>query len=197
MVDQRCALTFRPQDWFRERRSLISGLTPNTFTRGGGKEIVTNERQMAERVSSSASTKREPRRSPFGGKRKSSNDLKFAIECTLRSMNESSLAAMPTKSAAATPSESGFNISLRVPTVCDLDAGEFQVNGSQSEFTGHVFEYCNSSRGFQVIASHRPLQHSEIVEIDYGEQNSLLGEGGLSMIGSTTSGQIGLRPLGG
>lgn len=104
-------------------------------------------------------------------------------------------AAMPTKSAAATPSESGFNISLRVPTVCDLDAGEFQVNGSQSEFTGHVFEYCNSSRGFQVIASHRPLQHSEIVEIDYGEQNSLLGEGGLSMIAFRSGPRLSAVPV--
>ena len=104
-------------------------------------------------------------------------------------------AVMPTKLAAAAPSEGGFSISLHVPTVCDIDAGDFQVDASRSEITGQVYEYCNSARGFQVIASHRPLQHSEVVEVDYGEQNSMLGGSGLSMIAFRTGPRLSVVPV--
>lgn len=104
-------------------------------------------------------------------------------------------AGAPCSAMAATSSEGGFNISLYIPVVCDLDTTEFQFDSSQNEIVGQVHEYCNSSRGFQVVASHRPLEASESVEVGYGDQHSLLEQGGISMVAFRSGPRLSTVPV--
>lgn len=101
----------------------------------------------------------------------------------------------PSSASAAASSDGGFNISVTVPVVCDLDAENFQFDPSQNEVVGQVHEYCNSSRGFQVVASHRPLQASEIVEVGYGNQHSFLEERGLSTVAFRSGPRMSAVPV--
>lgn len=104
-------------------------------------------------------------------------------------------ALTPGSAMAATSSEGGFNISLYVPVVCDLDSTDFQFDPSQNEVVGQVYEYCNSSRGFQVVASHRPLETSEIVEVGYGDQHSMLEPSGFSTVAFRSGPRLSAVPV--
>lgn len=105
------------------------------------------------------------------------------------------LCGLSATTAHAEEASGGFNISLQVPVVCDLDATDFSLDQSQVELSGTVNEFCNSSRGFQVVASHRPLELSEIVEVNYGGEQTLLDRGGISNIAFRSGPRLSAVPV--
>lgn len=91
-------------------------------------------------------------------------------------------ASVPASAFAAESASGGFNVSLTVPVVCDLDAQDFIVDEIRNSISGHVREFCNSSRGFQVLASHRPLEAGENVRLNYGGELAQLERAGISSV---------------
>jgi len=81
---------------------------------------------------------------------------------------------------AEAPGQPGFAISVQVPEVCDIRASDFVLAAGTGEASGQVREYCNSSRGFQIMASHRALEPGEAVQVNYGGQVSALNPEGYS-----------------
>jgi hypothetical protein len=96
---------------------------------------------------------------------------------------------------AATGASGGFTVSLEVPAVCDLSVPDFVVLEDQHAITGEVQEFCNSANGFQVIASHRPLNSDEVVEVDFGGELAQLDEGGVSSIAFRSGARFGYVPF--
>lgn len=105
------------------------------------------------------------------------------------------ICSLITTAAHAEEASGGFNIALQVPVVCDLDASEFSLDQSQAELSGTVNEFCNSSRGFQVVASHRLLELSETVEVDYGGEQTRLERGGMSNIAFRSGPRLSAVPV--
>jgi hypothetical protein len=109
--------------------------------------------------------------------------------------------AMGLASTLASPAQAagdatgGFNISLEVPAVCDLSLPDFVVIEDQHAVTGEVQEFCNSSNGFQVIASHRPLNPDEVVEVDFDGELAQLDQGGVSSIAFRSGARFGYVPF--
>ncbi len=101
--------------------------------------------------------------------------------------------AMPAH--AASNDTSGFSIAVTVPIICDLEATDFIVDQTQNTVTGSVHEYCNSARGFHVLASHRPLQTGEQVDLNYGGVVSELAAGGFSSVAFRSGARIGNVPI--
>lgn len=96
---------------------------------------------------------------------------------------------------AADGAAAGFNISLEVPAVCDLSMPDFVVLEDEQAVTGEVQEFCNSANGFQVIASHRPLDMDEVVEVDFDGEQTRLSEGGVSSIAFRSGARFGYVPF--
>ena len=69
------------------------------------------------------------------------------------------LCAVSTPAFAAANASGSARITAVVPAVCDLSADDFVLNES-GFVTGSVQEFCNTSSGYQVLASHRPLDVS-------------------------------------
>jgi len=102
---------------------------------------------------------------------------------------------LATPAQAAADASGGFNISLEVPAVCDLSMPDFVVLEDQHAVTGEVQEFCNSANGFQVIASHRPLNQDEIVEVDFDGASTKLDQGGVSSIAFRSGARFGYVPF--
>lgn len=103
--------------------------------------------------------------------------------------------ALATPAQAAEGDAGGFNISLEVPAVCDISMPEFVVLEEGRAVTGEVQEFCNSSNGFQVIASHRPLNPDEVVEVDFDGASARLDDGGVSAIAFRSGARFGYVPF--
>ena len=88
--------------------------------------------------------------------------------------------ACSTAAQANTDHSAGFAISANVPEVCQLESSVLPVDVLNQTARGTVFEMCNSSRGFRVIASYRPLGDGEEVEFDYGGDIQELDSSGMS-----------------
>lgn len=98
--------------------------------------------------------------------------------------------------AHAGGSESGgFGISLTVPAICDIEANDFFLDPNSGTLVGQVAESCNSGRGFQILASHRPLGEDEAVEVSYGTQQATLDDSGLSPIAFRYGARHGMVPV--
>ncbi|MEW4448952.1 hypothetical protein [Qipengyuania sp. JC766] len=89
----------------------------------------------------------------------------------------------------------GFNISVSVPEYCDIRANDFKAQSDGDFVVGEVFETCNHSRGFQVLASHRSLADEEQVEVDYGGIRASLERTGLSSITFRAGPRYGAVPV--
>jgi len=76
----------------------------------------------------------------------------------------------------------GFQLSLTVPEVCDVDVNGSLVVEESGMAVLEVSEFCNSRRGFQGVASHRVLEPAEQVRINYGGQINELDKSGVSSI---------------
>ena len=109
--------------------------------------------------------------------------------------------AMGLASTLATPAQAaagatgGFNISLEVPAVCDLSLPDLVVVDDKHVVTGEVQEFCNSSNGFQVIASHRQLNPNEVVGVDFDGESATLSKGGVSPIAFRSGARFGAVPF--
>ena len=100
-----------------------------------------------------------------------------------------------TPALAADSAAGGFNVSLEVPAVCDLSMPDVVVLEDGHAVTGQVQEFCNSANGFQVIASHRPLNPAEVVEVDFDGDSARLSEGGVSSIAFRSGARFGYVPF--
>jgi hypothetical protein len=103
------------------------------------------------------------------------------------------LAATP--AVAEETASAGFRISLQVPEVCELEVPQIDLALDQQEAGASVFEMCNSTRGFSLLASHRPLETSENVQISYGGNTAELSATGMSLIGTRHGPSVGNVPL--
>ena len=89
----------------------------------------------------------------------------------------------------------GFRISLTIPVACDLEANDFFLDPNSGTVVGEVAESCNSNRGFQILASHRPLAENEAVDVNYGTQQASLDGSGLSAIAFRYGARHGSVPV--
>ena len=95
--------------------------------------------------------------------------------------------AIATCLVSAVPANAGetasgsARVTARVPEVCDLSAATFTVSGNR-QVSGSLFEYCNSNRGYQVLATHRRLQTNERAFVNYAGRNTELSTSGLSSV---------------
>ncbi len=104
-------------------------------------------------------------------------------------------AMLPATAHADPQSSGGFGITLTVPMVCDLDARDFVVDEAQENVSGFVREFCNSSRGFEVLASHRPLEEGEFVEVNYGNDYTRLEKAGISSVAFRSGPRLDTVPV--
>lgn len=86
-------------------------------------------------------------------------------------------------------------ITAEVPAVCDIAASPLQVDATDGLVTGNVNEFCNTSRGFEVVAMHRPLTAGEAVEVDYGGQETALDQSGISPIAFRAGARLDSVPV--
>ncbi|MEQ5789309.1 hypothetical protein J3454_15565 [Erythrobacter sp. NFXS35] len=75
-----------------------------------------------------------------------------------------------------------MRISARIPPVCSLATSPLAVAGNETIASAVMFESCNTNQGFQVLATHRPLEPGESAKVSYDGQNSDLEVSGLSFI---------------
>ena len=83
---------------------------------------------------------------------------------------------------AAAETGAGHSIRLTVPEVCELDLSQPLVVPQAGVAHAEVFEMCNSSRAFQVVATHRALEPGEEVRISYGGEANELDSSGVSSL---------------
>jgi len=96
-------------------------------------------------------------------------------------------AFVPLSSLAAKDASVSTSIRLVVPEICNVNAETFTIAES-GEIVGSVQEYCNTSTGFQIAVSHRPLDFSERASLQYGGQTTSLDSSGFSIV-ANRSGQ--------
>ncbi|NVD26284.1 hypothetical protein HUO14_00030 [Parasphingorhabdus flavimaris] len=108
-------------------------------------------------------------------------------------MISGSFLALP---AHAAPNDTGgFSVAVTVPVICDLEATDFIIDQTTNIITGQVQEYCNSSRGFHVLANHRPLLSGEQVDLTYGGVASQLATNGFSSVAFRAGARFGYVPI--
>lgn len=98
------------------------------------------------------------------------------------SMTAAALVAVPSIACAEGGGQTGFQISLTIPEICDIEASSVLIEGSDGQVTVNVFEMCNSGRGFRVLASHRALEPTEQVRVNYAGQLTDLSPTGMSEV---------------
>ena len=96
---------------------------------------------------------------------------------------------------AAGNDSGGFSVAVTVPVICDLEATNFVLDETTNMITGYVQEYCNSSRGFHVLANHRPLTNGEQIALNYGGVASELAANGLSSVAFRAGARFGNVPI--
>lgn len=105
--------------------------------------------------------------------------MKIAIHCAI---GLAMIGAVGTANAAG-PASGRMQITLTVPKVCNIDTLGFTADpqaGGQA--IGTVREFCNSSDGFMVMASHRQLMPGEQVRVIYDGEVSDLTAAGISPV---------------
>lgn len=100
-----------------------------------------------------------------------------------------------TVAIAAESRSKNFVASAVVPESCGLDAISFVLDDNQNIARGFVNEYCNSSHGFQVLASHRMLESGEQVEVDYDGSFVSLDQSGVSSVAFRQGARFGPVPV--
>jgi len=94
---------------------------------------------------------------------------------------------MPLTSLAAKDVSAATTIRLVVPEVCNVNAEQFSLAESGG-IVGTVQEYCNTSTGFQIAVSYRPLDLNEHAVVQYGGDTTSLDGSGFSVV-ANRSGQ--------
>ena len=88
-----------------------------------------------------------------------------------------------------------FRVSVHVPEVCEISASEVFAASGDGVVTGSVFESCNTQAGFQIVASHRPLEGSETATFTYANDVRALHASGWTMVANRVGAQYGARPI--
>ncbi len=78
--------------------------------------------------------------------------------------------------------DAGMQVSARIPAMCSLSSSTTIASESQSIATSRFFESCNTNRGFQVVASYRPLVEGEQADVTYDGLSSSLEASGFSLV---------------
>lgn len=104
------------------------------------------------------------------------------------------IAGLPTVALAQNRGGS-FEVSVNVPEVCEISASEMFAASGDGVVTGSVFESCNSQAGFQIVASHRPLEGGEAATLAYASDVRALHSSGWSMVANRAGAQYGRRPI--
>jgi len=89
----------------------------------------------------------------------------------------SSATAMAGENASA-----GMRISVRIPPMCSISTSSLVVQESATSAASTFFESCNSNRGFQVFATHRPLGLNEKADVQYDGVSAELSRAGMSLV---------------
>ena len=96
---------------------------------------------------------------------------------------------------AAGQANGSMKVTLRIQESCGLSAETFALDPQTSEVRGSILEYCNASRCYQVLASHRPLEDGETVQLDFDSANSQLSASGLSPLSIRSGPRFGRVPV--
>jgi len=104
------------------------------------------------------------------------------------------IAGLPTAALAQNRSGS-FEITVTVPEVCEINTSEVFAASGDGVVTGSVFESCNTQAGFQIVASHRPLERDEVATFTYANDVRSLHSSGWSMVANRVGAQYGVRPI--
>jgi len=102
--------------------------------------------------------------------------------------------AMPA-AALAQDNAGSFQVSATVPEYCEINATEILTADGDGMVTGSVFESCNTQEGFQVVASHRPLEGNEWVAFNYAGNVRYLKSSGWSEVANRSGAKYGERPI--
>jgi len=78
--------------------------------------------------------------------------------------------------------EGAMRVSARVPALCMLTSATTIASEDRAVARSTIFEICNTNRGFQVVASHRPLAQGERADVTYDGLSTPLGQSGLSVV---------------
>lgn len=100
----------------------------------------------------------------------------------------------PAAASAQEPSSS-FEVTARVAAYCEISASPILTEEGDGMMTGSVFEACNTQDGFQVVASHRPLERNEWVAFGYAGKVQYLDASGWSEVANRGGAQYGARPV--
>lgn len=101
---------------------------------------------------------------------------------------------MATPAVASSDATGSVGVTAFVPEVCDISADDFSMDAT-GIVTGSVQEFCNTSTGFQVLASHRPLADSEIAAVQYGANTTLLDGSGLAVVAFRSGQRLATVPV--
>jgi len=88
-----------------------------------------------------------------------------------------------------------MQLSLRVPAVCSLSADAVSVDPARASASAMIFESCNTSQGFDILAMHRPLLAGERAQVRYDGQTSELLANGMSPIQFRQGARYGAVPV--
>lgn len=103
--------------------------------------------------------------------------------------------ALPQAALAEDNASQSFRINVRVPAYCEINASAIVASEGDGIATGTVFESCNTQEGFQVVASHRPLELGETAAFTYAGQASNLRAEGWSQVANRVGAKHGTRPI--
>ena len=110
------------------------------------------------------------------------------------------LALVATFAASTTPAlaqegAGSFEVNVRVPEYCEINAPQVLVADGDGMVAGSVFESCNTQDGFQVVASHRPLESTEWVAFSYAGNTRYLSRTGWSEVANRSGAKYGERQI--
>lgn len=103
--------------------------------------------------------------------------------------------ASPSFALAENAGSQPFQVTARVPEYCEISASPVLTSSGNGVAGGTVFESCNTQEGFQVVASHRPLESGETVAFTYAGHTSYLHSDGWSQVANRTGARYGVRPI--
>lgn len=98
-------------------------------------------------------------------------------------------------SAAAEDASRAFQVSVTVPEYCEISSSDVVASTGDGLVTASVFEACNVQSGFQVVASHRPLEQYEHATFSYAQEVRRLHSSGWSMVANRVGAQFGNRSI--
>lgn len=108
------------------------------------------------------------------------------------------LIALGTIATAAQAGERGsgnFSVSAAVPEHCSIASDTLSINPNSGEARGTLSEFCNSSRGYQILASYRSLSQAEAVQLDFNGQPIQLDPSGQSHVAFRSGPRISQFPV--